>query len=848
MYDDDDKKDDGSVWTSYSDLFTTVAVIFLVMFVFALIKASVTKMQAVVEKNNHENELKGKISSNTQKQTESKINKVSKSINEIDQYENLIDEKMKAMDQFVKKLKSSKSVMKELIKDQERKEAQLHVVSQKIEELETDLKEEKTQNTKLEERIKSKIAKIAKVIQENEEIQAQKAQLDKIVIDSKNEIKETELKNKDLSLKLQVEEEKLKNKIIEEEKIQKTLKETITKLEEKKISNESLTQQLADQTRQKVETQKSLDQLIQETKVQKNQLSQKIESITAELKKSESIVEDKTKLIEENKREIASFQNEVKDLNNWKMQNTAKLNQIENNLAQTTKVKESQSKQIEELTKYKNDLENQKKQLERNLVSEAEVVKKLGQELEGYKTQLSEQKNLNTQSVQKISQLSKDLNTQKTERAEIYNNLQAANQKITELNQLTQSQNLRLTKGNQEQKRLAQELAKAGRNIGQLESQLKQEQAKGSQLASKNEGLHSKNSGLHKKTIDLSDALERALKELGVVKEQNVALGAENSKFLGFKKDLNAKMENLRGQMHGLRSENKRLLDNWNLLNDDKIARENIIAKMQETKAELMKRLALLEGRLNNKAELSQAEAASLQKEINALKEKNNYLKNTLQDFAQKVVDVKDKLRNNIAKRLAKEFKKADINVHVDEKTGNVVLLMNENFRFAKNSHKLNASARNTLKKIIPIYSEVLFGNEQVKESIQSFNVVGHASPNHQGRYVEPLAHNNVAYSYNMRLSAQRAASVANYIFGSKIGSYHYKRFLKSFTSAIGQGYTKPVKALQKLQNGRGLASVKESNCGPYDCYASQRVELSFTLKDDVESLNKIINMAKSVK
>ena len=37
--DDNDNKDDGSVWTSYSDLFTTVAIIFLVMFVFALIKA-----------------------------------------------------------------------------------------------------------------------------------------------------------------------------------------------------------------------------------------------------------------------------------------------------------------------------------------------------------------------------------------------------------------------------------------------------------------------------------------------------------------------------------------------------------------------------------------------------------------------------------------------------------------------------------------------------------------------------------------------------------------------------------------------------------------------------------------
>jgi outer membrane protein OmpA-like peptidoglycan-associated protein len=219
----------------------------------------------------------------------------------------------------------------------------------------------------------------------------------------------------------------------------------------------------------------------------------------------------------------------------------------------------------------------------------------------------------------------------------------------------------------------------------------------------------------------------------------------------------------------------------------------------------------------------------------------NSDLKESLNDFATKVANVKGKLRSNIANDLAKAFKGANLTVMVDKKSGNVVFQMDKNFRFKKNSYYLNKAARNTLKKIIPIYSKVLFGNKKIKDKIAGFNVTGHASPSHKGKYVSPQSSNSNAYAYNMRLSAQRAASVTNYIFGRKIGKYSFKNFLKEYTSSIGQGFTKPVQ-----KKGRKVAS--DGACGPYDCYSSQRVELSFTLKDDVESINKLIEMAKDIK
>jgi len=47
------EQDSGSVWTSYSDMFTTMSVIFLVMFVFALLRTGVKVVELVKTKNEH---------------------------------------------------------------------------------------------------------------------------------------------------------------------------------------------------------------------------------------------------------------------------------------------------------------------------------------------------------------------------------------------------------------------------------------------------------------------------------------------------------------------------------------------------------------------------------------------------------------------------------------------------------------------------------------------------------------------------------------------------------------------------------------------------------------------------
>jgi len=67
------------------------------------------------------------------------------------------------------------------------------------------------------------------------------------------------------------------------------------------------------------------------------------------------------------------------------------------------------------------------------------------------------------------------------------------------------------------------------------------------------------------------------------------------------------------------------------------------------------------------------------------------------------------------------------------------------------------------------------------------------------------------------------------------------KFYMRKITRSVGLGFTQPI----ALENSRGPAQVmakdEKNNCGNYSCSQSQRVELSFVLKDDPKTLEKII-------
>ena len=134
MNDDKNPDSESNVWASYSDLFTNVAIIFLVMFVFALIKSTISQFKNVQTKMIHEKELKAKLSEKEIKKGQDRIAKVEKAIGEMRQYEQVIDQKVLELNTYAKKLQENKLVLKEMIESQEKQDSLMKAAEERLEE------------------------------------------------------------------------------------------------------------------------------------------------------------------------------------------------------------------------------------------------------------------------------------------------------------------------------------------------------------------------------------------------------------------------------------------------------------------------------------------------------------------------------------------------------------------------------------------------------------------------------------------------------------------------------------------------------------------------------------------
>lgn len=190
-------------------------------------------------------------------------------------------------------------------------------------------------------------------------------------------------------------------------------------------------------------------------------------------------------------------------------------------------------------------------------------------------------------------------------------------------------------------------------------------------------------------------------------------------------------------------------------------------------------------------------------------------------------------LAGNIAKRLSS----IDSNFKSDN-TGKLVLKMDDTFGFQNDSSKLKEGVAEKLKKIIQVYAEELFRDPTVRAQIENVFIIGHASPRHKGKPIDlENSSSDHAYKYNLDLSANRALTIAKFIFSPDMGDFSHKNLFKNKLQASGRGYTAPV-----LRN----VNVLENGCGVYDCARSRRVEIFFTLKGgDSNILMKKFTSAK---
>ncbi len=154
-------KSEGSIWTSYSDMFTSLSVIFLVMFVFAILKSQVTAFKSMAVEKNTEKILKGKVPKAVKEEMAQKKQKLNKSINKISVYKDAIKGKITELNELIHEIEGHKTLVSELLNQQTKREAvmneiqdTLHTTRVKLQERNLKIKKNDQQITKMDHQIK----------------------------------------------------------------------------------------------------------------------------------------------------------------------------------------------------------------------------------------------------------------------------------------------------------------------------------------------------------------------------------------------------------------------------------------------------------------------------------------------------------------------------------------------------------------------------------------------------------------------------------------------------------------------------------------------------------------------
>ena len=82
------------------------------------------------------------------------------------------------------------------------------------------------------------------------------------------------------------------------------------------------------------------------------------------------------------------------------------------------------------------------------------------------------------------------------------------------------------------------------------------------------------------------------------------------------------------------------------------------------------------------------------------------------------------KVKMDVAKEISQELKKANIDVHIDRRTGD--LEIPSTALFAVNSFVLTPAGKTLLSKLAPIYINTIFKNKELANDIDSILIQGH--------------------------------------------------------------------------------------------------------------------------
>jgi len=162
-------------------------------------------------------------------------------------------------------------------------------------------------------------------------------------------------------------------------------------------------------------------------------------------------------------------------------------------------------------------------------------------------------------------------------------------------------------------------------------------------------------------------------------------------------------------------------------------------------------------------------------------------------------ISEQEKAKRSIIAQLEGEMDQFDIEV-VPE-TGAIRIKEAVLFDFGK--FELKPEGGIFLYQFIPKYAKILLAKQEIRKQIAQIIIEGHTD-------------NIGGYSYNMKLSLDRADSVASYIYSEKFGDFEHKDIFQEKLSVNGRSYMNPISDNDTDENRR----------------KNRRVEFKFSFKD----------------
>ena len=175
--------------------------------------------------------------------------------------------------------------------------------------------------------------------------------------------------------------------------------------------------------------------------------------------------------------------------------------------------------------------------------------------------------------------------------------------------------------------------------------------------------------------------------------------------------------------------------------------------------------------------------------------------------FSQQSIQ-QQKVKMEVSEKISGELKKENINLDVDEMTGDLKISDVELFEL--NSYILSPKGKKLLDKLAPIYVNSIFADKELAQQIQYIVIQGHTD----SQMFAGVTSKDEQFLRNMDLSLKRAQAVADYIFKTNYDKKYAEQFRK-IVVVEGKSYNEPV-----LVNGKE------------DFDKSRRVELKLQVKN----------------